>query len=437
MKRRLILLWLFVFALITVNAQREPKPISDQYIVVLKESYAKPVIKEGKKNDNREQKAASNKEARDQNIAKVKAVQKGKNIKESSVVSEFADVLVGFTAKLTGTEKKTLESDPGVDYVAQDYSVTLEPIKDEPNPSDVGANLNQKIFETNSKEIHTGPYWNPIDNTFVKNDAEVFAQTVTCTVTRAGGSVDGSAKTTWIWILDTGIDLTHPDLNVQTNATFAKSFIAGQTVQDGNSHGTHCAGIAAAKNNTIGVVGVSAGAKVVPVKVLSNAGTGSFSGILSGINHVAIYDIPGDVVSMSIGGYPVGNCENYYPALRDAIRNLGLAGTHVVMAAGNDYNCNGSPSNLPGCINGTRVYTVGALNCDLTKADYSNGTVGVDWVAVGSSVYSTIPGGGYGTKSGTSMATPCVAGIIHARGGAPLNGGNIAFCGTTKPLAHR
>ncbi|MDZ4795051.1 MAG: S8 family serine peptidase [Bacteroidota bacterium] len=435
MNPKLIITALVTFAILNVNAQREPKPIPDQYIVVLKESSAKPVVKDGKKNNNREEKVASNKAARDKNIAKLKSVAKGKNIKESSVVNEFADVLVGFTAKLNGAEKKALESDPDVQYVAQDYSVELEPIKDEAKPQEIGSIFNPRYNE--KEEIRSGPSANSIDNTYVKNDAKNFAQVVPCTVTRAGGFVDGSGKSTWIWILDTGIDLTHPDLNVITSSTFAKSFIAGQTVQDGNSHGTHCAGTAAAKNNTIGVVGVSAGAKVVPVKVLNNAGSGSFSGILAGLNHVAMYDIAGDVVSMSIGGYPVSNCENSDPSIRDAIRNLGNAGTFVVMAAGNDYNCNGAGSNLPGCINGNRVYTVGALNCDLTKASYSNGGQNVDYVAVGSGVYSTIPGGLYGTKSGTSMATPCVAGVIHARGSAPANGGNIAFCGTTKPLAHR
>ncbi len=437
MKLRLIISALFMFLILNVSAQREPKPIEGQYIVVLKESSAKPVVKDQKKNDNREQKAASNKAARDKNVAKLKSVQNGKGIKESSVINEVADVLVAFSAKLTGAEKKALESDPDVEYVAQDYSVELEPIKDEPNPPDVGSIFNQKHFDSNSDRVYSGPNWSPVDNTYVKNNTEIFAQVTTCAITRAGGFADGSLKSTWIWILDTGIDLTHPDLNVQTSPTFAKSFIAGQTVQDGHSHGTHCAGIAAAKNNTIGVVGVSAGAKVVPVKVLSNTGSGSFSGILAGINHVSMYDIAGDVVNMSIGGYPVSSCENNYPALRDAIRNLGLAGTHVVMAAGNDYDCGGNPKNLPGCINGTNVYSVGALNCDLTKAGYSNGGFGLDWVAVGSGVYSTIPGGGYGTKSGTSMATPVVAGVIHARGGAPVSGGSISFCGAAVRLARR
>lgn len=435
MKPGIIVIVLFTFIIVNVNAQKDPKPIPDQYIIVLKESSAKPVVKDQKTNDNREQKVTGNRAAREKNITKLKSVAKGKNIKESSIVNEFADVLVGFSAKLTGAEKKALESDPDVDYIVQDHSIELEPSKAEANPKENGSIFTEK----DNEEIRTGPYWNFIDNTFVKNDAQDFAQITPCSVTRAGGPLDGSTKGTWIWILDTGIDLDHPDLNVLTTATYAKSFITGETVDDGYGHGTHCAGVAAAKNNAIGTVGVSAGARVVPVKVLNNAGSGSFSGILAGINHVAMHDIPGDVVCLPIGGGIYANCENNFPAFRDAIRNLGSAGTHVVISAGSDGNCAGVNSSFPGCINGTRIYTVGALNCDLTRAAYSNGGTSVDWLAVGTGTYSTYKNGGYITWSGTANASACVAGVIHARGGllGPANGGNITFCGTTKPLAHR
>ncbi len=252
----------------------------------------------------------------------------------------------------------------------------------------------------------------------------------------AGGAVNSSTKSTWIWILDTGIDPNHSDLNVQTNATYAKSFVTGQTWADGHSHGTHCAGIAAAKMNGAGMVGVSAGGKVVPVKVLSNTGSGSWSGLISGLNHVAMYDIANDVVSMSLGGYGYSNCENSNPSLRDAIRNLGNAGTWVVMAAGNDGG--DAALNLPGCINGTRVFTVGSISCSKACSSFSNFKAGVvDWVANGESVYSTIPGGGYGYKTGTSMACPAVAGIIHARGGAPVSGGTVSCKGSTINIARR
>jgi subtilisin family serine protease len=94
--------------------------------------------------------------------------------------------------------------------------------------------------------------------------------------------------------------------------------------------------------------------------------------------------------------------------------------------------------NLPGCINGTRVYTVGSISCSKACSYFSNFNGGVvDWVANGESVYSTIPGGGYGYKTGTSMACPVVAGIVHARGGAPVSGGTVTCKGATIKIAKR
>lgn len=421
------------------------KPIPGQYIVLLKETSAKPVIKDQKKNNNREQKVNMNKQAREQNLAKVKQVQNKGKIKSAAVLNEFADVLVGFTAKLNADEKKALESDADVAEVVQDYYVEIGPDLTEPNPKDIGAISDEMNHnhENEPAQTLTGPNsgYNSTDNLYVRNDAAALtqAQVIPCGITKAGGFVDGSAKGTWIWILDTGIDTDHPDLNVQTSATYAKSFIAGETFEDGHGHGTHCAGTAAAKNNAIGVVGVSAGARVVPVKVLSNAGTGSWSALLNGLNHVAMYDIPGDVVSMSLGGYGYANCENSWAALRDAIRNLGNAGTWVVMAAGND-NADAN-LNRPGCINGNRVYTIGGMSCQNTCYSNSNwntsASVPVDWVAVGVSVYSTCRGGGYCTKTGTSMATPHVAGILHARNAPPLVAGTIVCKGKTYNIARR
>ena len=88
------------------------------------------------------------------------------------------------------------------------------------------------------------------------------------------------------WIIDTGIDYDHPDLNV--NTTLAKTFVnKTYTADDDNGHGTHCAGIVAAKNNDIGVVGVAANAFVVPVKVLDKTGKGACSIIIAGVDYVA------------------------------------------------------------------------------------------------------------------------------------------------------
>lgn len=432
MKHKLLLAAAGVLLMLSVMGQ--PKPIPGQYIVLLKE---KPVVLQQKRNVNREQKVLDNKLVRDKNILKLKSVQTKRSIKPTSVVNEFGDVLVGFTAKMNKDEFDKMKTDPDVAGVYQDYIVELGPSEPEKNPPDVGM-INPENENPNAI-VYSGPNINSfeqaIDNTYV-NHGFLPAQYVSCAITMAGGFVDGSAKSTWIWILDTGINLTHPDLNVQTNPTFAKSFISGQTIEDGKGHGTHCAGIAAAKNNAFGVVGVSAGAKVVPVKVLNNAGSGTTSTILAGLNHVAMHDIPGDVVNMSLGGYPWTNCENAMPAIRDAVRNLGTAGTYVCIAAGNDYG--DAAKALPGCINGTRVYTIGCINCNKVCCDFSNfnGTV-VDWVAVGQSVYSTYKAGGYATLSGTSMSTPVVAGIIHARNAPPVSGGTVTCKGSVYKIAHR
>ncbi len=234
---------LLLAALSIINAQT-PKAIPDQYIVVLKESVAKPVIiqeKNGKAGTDRLANYKSNDASRERNISKVKEVIAKSNLKTSSVLAEYADVTVGFAAKLSDQELRTVKANPNVAGVYQDYEVSL----------DSDNNLEPVCEEELMAQI---------------------PQITDCAITKAGGPANGIGKVTWIWILDTGIDSDHPDLNVQTSATFAKSFIAGETFEDGHGHGTHVAGIAAAKNNTIGAVGVSAGATVVPVKVLSNAG---------------------------------------------------------------------------------------------------------------------------------------------------------------------
>lgn len=377
-----------------VAAAGQPEPIPGQYIVVMKDKPVSLQANRSKSND-RAKIGTENKKLIDASMLKVKNLNTKYSIQQSAIVSEFSNVMVGYVAKLSTADVNKLKADPNVSGVYQDYAVSLGPIKPEANPQDINA----------------------------------AGQTVSCAVRLTGGPRDGGAnKSTWIWIADTGIDPTHPDLNVQTNAAYAKSFIAGQTYVDGHGHGTHVAGIAAAKNNGFGVVGVSAGATVVPVKVLSNSGSGTFSGIIAGLEHIFNCAIPGDVVNMSLGAYPVNNCASYSIPLTNAIINLSNAGVWVVMAAGNSGGDAGK--NIPGCINGAKVRTVGALNCNKTCAVYSNWSSSVvDWAAVGSGVYSTYKGGGYATMSGTSMASPVVAGIIHARGGDAVNGGTVTCSG--------
>ena len=260
------------------------------------------------------------------------------------------------------------------------------------------------------------------------------AQTETCAISEAGGPGDGSAKDTWIWVVDSGIDLDHSDLNVVTNSTYARSFVGG-SADDCNGHGTHVAGIAAAKNNSFGVVGVSAGAAVVPVRVFGCSGGSSTSTILSGIDHVARYDISGDVMNLSLGGYYGSNCSSNSP-YRSSISSVANGGSRVSISAGN------SSANAayyqPACVGGTRIYTVASRTCSGSFSSFSNyGIPPIDWIAVGSSVYSTYKNGGYATLSGTSMSAPVVSGIAHYRTNAPQQCGSVSYGGQSYKNACR
>lgn len=230
-------------------------------------------------------------------------------------------------------------------------------------------------------------------------------------ITRVNGvsSYSGSGVA---WVLDTGIDLDHPDLNVEMNDASRPPFTAytkkvkgvnTPVYEDGDGHGTHVSGTIAAINNTIGVIGVAPGAKVIPVKVLSDQGSGSYSDVIAGINHVGQYGQSGDVANMSLGG-------GFSQAVNDAV--VGASNpVKFALAAGNE----GTDANTksPASANGSHIYTISAMNSSDVWASFSNyGNPPVDYCAPGVSVYSTYKDGGYATLSGTSMATPHVAGIL-------------------------
>ena len=252
------------------------------------------------------------------------------------------------------------------------------------------------------------------------------AQSTPWGITRIGGSADGTGKIAWI--IDTGIDMDHPDLTV--DQTRGKNFISlTAKPDDDNGHGTHCAGIVAARNNSLGVIGVAAGATVVPIKVLDRRGSGAYSGIIAGVDYVATNGKAGDAVNLSLGG-PT------YDALDAAIIVLANKGLKVAIAAGNESQNANNVS--PARVNGNNIYTISAMGTGDLWATYSNyANPPVDYCAPGSAIYSTYKGGGYATLSGTSMAAPHVCGLLLL--------GNISTSGTVKndpdgnadPIAHR
>ena len=289
------------------------------------------------------------------------------------------------------------------------------------------------------KEIHYDQLIpNPIDEVTIEEGSERtnsrMAQSTPCGISNAGGFADGSAINRWIWIIDTGVDSDHPDLNVITDTRYAKSYVGG-TFEDCNGHGTHVAGTAAAKDNGIGVVGVSAGAPVVPLRVFGCSGGASSSNILAAINQVGANDIAGDVVNMSLGGFYGNNCSTNSP-YASALTGLSNAGTRIALAAGN--SAADATRYSPACTNATNIYTVASMTCSKGFSSFSNfNRAAVDVIATGSSVQSTWLNGGYRTISGTSMASPTVAGILHARNGAPRTNGSVSFNGQSYPIAVR
>ena len=207
-----------------------------------------------------------------------------------------------------------------------------------------------------------------------------------------------------IAILDTGIDQDHPDLSSKIAAN--KNFTTSSTVDDLYGHGTHCAGIAAAiTNNSIGVAGVGFNTSLMNGKVLDDKGSGYYSWIASGITWAT--NNGAKVISMSLGGSSGSS------TLENAVNYAWNNGVVVVAAAGNNGNTAPSyPAYYANCI------AVAATDQTDAKASFSTYGSWVDVAAPGVSIYSTLPNHSnsigtvnYGYLSGTSMATPHVAGL--------------------------
>ena len=304
-------------------------------------------------------------------------------ILDSEVEHVYGTAIKGFSVKMAPGQLKQLENDPAVKYIEEDQIISLrlpdlkikkgKPIKPDPSPD-----------PEPTQEIPWG-------------------------ITRVHG-VDEYQGTSKAWIVDTGIDLDHKDLNV--NTTLSKSFVVTDrksNPDDQNGHGTHVAGTIAAINNDIGVIGVAPGAELVSCRVLDRRGSGSFSWTVAALDYIATEGIgkSGDVVNMSLGP----SVRYIDTAVDDAVKYVASKGIKISIAAGNESDDCSYYS--PAHNNGANIYTVSAMwNNDRFASEFSNYGAPVDYAAPGVYILSTWKDGGYNTISGTSMAAPHVAGLL-------------------------
>jgi subtilisin family serine protease len=226
---------------------------------------------------------------------------------------------------------------------------------------------------------------------------------------------DRTGKGVRVAVLDTGVDLAHPDLAGRVVTT--KSFVEGEEVQDGHGHGTHVVGTACGTSSptVLPRYGVAPEAEIFVGKVLSNAGSGSDRGILAGINWAVANGCR--VVSMSLGA-PVGADAAFSPVFERAAQRALRRGTLIVAAAGNDSDRPGSMRPVSHPANCPSILAVGALDSAMAVASFSNAGLDadggqVDIAAPGVDVHSAWPMPTGGRRlNGTSMATPHVAGVV-------------------------
>jgi major intracellular serine protease len=210
-------------------------------------------------------------------------------------------------------------------------------------------------------------------------------------------------------VCDTGIDTKHPDLipNIIGGRNFTPEGWSHDNFEDGNGHGTHCAGTIAANGK---IKGVAPEAKLLVCKVLDRHGSGNYYSIIEGIRYATAWKGKNGervrIISMSLGG------PSPDPKLEEAILEACSKGIIVVVASGNEGDANEETMELgyPALYN--ECVTVAACDENKKMAYFSNNSLQVDVTAAGVDVLSTYPSQTYARLSGTSMATPHVSGII-------------------------
>ncbi|WP_188112220.1 S8 family serine peptidase [Aquimarina sp. RZ0] len=322
-------------------------------------------------------------------------------IAEDNIKQTYSSAIQGFAVKnLSFKQAETLKSDPEVAYIEPNYIQNLD--IDMGNPvSTLPATVQNKAVTEDSR-LPNGEFlpWG---------------------VNRVGRA-NGAGRT--CWIVDSGI-APHSDLNIDVNRS--RSFVGGSW-QDQNGHGTHVAGTVAAKNNGSGVIGVAYGATVVSVRVLDAQGTGDDASILAGIDYVANNANSGDTWNYSVGFLNRFTSR----AIDETFRNLETR-AYGAMAAGNSND--NTQFYSPQRLRTGNSWCVGNMTNVDAPARTSNYGASVDRWAPGTAVWSTWLNGGFNNISGTSMASPHVAGILLIRGNSTGTDGSVSKRGQTAPIA--
>lgn len=282
----------------------------------------------------------------------------------------YRHVFHGFAAELSDTALQALQQNPNVEKIEQAFTV----------------HANAETYPTGVDRI----------------DAD-----------QVHGTWEGYGAR--VAIVDTGIDFSHPDLAGQVDTGLSRTFISrGKTTADGlddHGHGTHVAGtVAAVRGNNLGVIGVAPQAQLIALKVLNKNGSGSTVDIIAALDYITGYNNARSdyaeiihIANFSLGGSGSDSDTSF----RRAFDRTVASGCFIAVAAGNESD--DAANHVPAAYDS--VFTVSAMD-PLTDqfASFSNYGSDIDIAAPGVAINSTVPGGGYASWKGTSMATPHVAG---------------------------
>jgi hypothetical protein len=326
-------------------------------------------------------------------------------VKQGEIKENESRKVVSFKNDLSETEKTRIEEEYSVEFT-QESSV----------------NGVYTVVTTEESDINNLEKDASVESVETDVPVKMAADVIDWGVSRIGADKIWDTATgigVTVAVIDTGIEMTHPDL--QGKVTKGYDFVNDkESPEDDNGHGTHVAGIVMAARNDTGVVGVSHGTSVMPVKVLNSAGSGYISDVAKGIYWAT--DNGAQIINLSLGA-PVDT-----DVLRNAVNYASSKGVLLVAAAGNEY---GAPCQYPAAYG--NVICVVATDSSNRLASFSN--VGGELAAPGVSNYSTFLGGTYRYLSGTSMAAPHVAGSLALLRGICTDCTSSELIGTLRDTA--